>query len=182
MATLNATGIKTDGIVSTDKHGNITVSENCKRLVSPRGAEIVGTLEMCPGVSPVGPIFRKPNGLLDWDHTGGTKYWAEDQKTVTRLSDTGTDLEVVFVDDYGNEWLASELVEARSLEIKAEPEQPDLINVTETPSRVLLALMSEALDYGREAFEEDDEVDGGDMVEWFLDWRTRVAAAMDGAK
>lgn len=44
----------------------------------------------------------------------------------------------------------------------------------------LLDLMREAVAYKRDAFEDDTEVDGGDMVEWFADFRSRLCNAMYG--
>ena len=35
-------------------------------------------------------------------------------------------------------------------------------------------LLLQALDYEREAFEKDTEIDGSDMVEWFSKWRASV--------
>lgn len=49
----------------------------------------------------------------------------------------------------------------------------------ETPAMALL--LFEALEYERAAFEEDSEVDGGDLVEWFAGWRPRVQAALTEA-
>lgn len=38
----------------------------------------------------------------------------------------------------------------------------------------LTRLLEEAIAYQAEAFETGDEVQGGDLVEWFAGWRTRV--------
>jgi len=46
---------------------------------------------------------------------------------------------------------------------------------TSTP---LDALLGEAMAYEAEAFDADEEVDGGDIVGWFAEWRHRVNAAM----
>lgn len=37
-------------------------------------------------------------------------------------------------------------------------------------------LINEAIGYERNAFENDEPIDGGDLVEWFANWRERVAA------
>lgn len=50
---------------------------------------------------------------------------------------------------------------------------------TVTPALALLAY--EAVDYQNAAFEDDSEVDGGDLVEWFADWRPRLEAALAGS-
>ncbi len=49
------------------------------------------------------------------------------------------------------------------------------------PTRIIVmeALLSEALAFENEAFEEDEPVDGGDMVQWFSEWRVRVKALME---
>ena len=39
-------------------------------------------------------------------------------------------------------------------------------------------LLSEAVDYASEAFDNDTEVNGADLVEWFADWRGRVQATL----
>lgn len=39
-------------------------------------------------------------------------------------------------------------------------------------------LLREAINYEYKAFEEDTEVDGCDLVEWFDEWRTRVKEAL----
>lgn len=40
-------------------------------------------------------------------------------------------------------------------------------------------LLVEALRYEAEAFDDDTEVNGGDLVEWFAEWRQRVKAALE---
>jgi hypothetical protein len=39
-------------------------------------------------------------------------------------------------------------------------------------------LLREAESFERTAFENDTEVNGGDMVEWFAEWRARVLSAL----
>lgn len=39
------------------------------------------------------------------------------------------------------------------------------------------ALVVKALDYQAEAFDHDEPVDGGDLVEWFAAWRVAVRLA-----
>src|SRR5687768_10062646 len=41
------------------------------------------------------------------------------------------------------------------------------------------ALLREALDYEAEAFENDTEVNGADLVDWFCDWRTRAKTSLE---
>ena len=41
------------------------------------------------------------------------------------------------------------------------------------------ALIEEPLVYEADAFENDEAVSGANLVEWFVDWRRRVRAAMD---
>lgn len=48
-------------------------------------------------------------------------------------------------------------------------------------SKGMAAVLQEALDQFGEAFEADEEVDGGDLVEFFAEWRKRVRAAMKPA-
>jgi hypothetical protein len=43
----------------------------------------------------------------------------------------------------------------------------------------LRALLVEALDYEREAFETDEGVEGGDLCEWFSEWRDRVKVVVE---
>lgn len=42
----------------------------------------------------------------------------------------------------------------------------------------LREVVEQALEYEREAWEGDEEVNGGDLVEWFGEWRARAAAAL----
>ncbi len=42
----------------------------------------------------------------------------------------------------------------------------------------LTELIQEAIGYEALAFEADDEIDGGDLTEWFADWRQRAKAAL----
>lgn len=42
----------------------------------------------------------------------------------------------------------------------------------------LFDLIQEAIGYQALAFEADEDIDGGDLTEWFADWRARVKAAM----
>lgn len=42
------------------------------------------------------------------------------------------------------------------------------------------ALLREALDHQADVFDHEDEVNGGDLVEWFGEWRERVRQFMEG--
>ncbi len=42
----------------------------------------------------------------------------------------------------------------------------------------LETLAREALDYERQAFEQDEPVSGADLVDWFCEWRTRLAETL----
>jgi len=44
--------------------------------------------------------------------------------------------------------------------------------------RELHALLLQALDYEREAWDEDEQIEGGDLVEFFGEWRRRAEAAL----
>ena len=52
---------------------------------------------------------------------------------------------------------------------------PEAINNALAPA--LREFISEAVN-GWAQFETDQEVNGGDLVEWFADWRSRVKAAL----
>jgi len=47
--------------------------------------------------------------------------------------------------------------------------------------RELHALLLQALDYEREAWDEDEQIEGGDLVEFFGEWRRRAEAAQPTA-
>lgn len=44
--------------------------------------------------------------------------------------------------------------------------------------KAMRKLLREALSFERKAFDTDDEVNGGDLVEWFAEWRERVTATL----
>jgi len=50
---------------------------------------------------------------------------------------------------------------------------------TDRVRRAYAGLLLDALAYERTAFENDTEVNGGDLVEWFAGWRLRAQAALD---
>lgn len=43
----------------------------------------------------------------------------------------------------------------------------------------LVPLMAEALHYQRAAFEDDEPVNGADLVDWFAEWRGRLSEALN---
>lgn len=43
----------------------------------------------------------------------------------------------------------------------------------------LRKLLQEAVNYEREAFEDNNHINGADLVEWFAGWRLRVEAQLD---
>jgi hypothetical protein len=45
-------------------------------------------------------------------------------------------------------------------------------------ARLFAGLLGEALEYEREAWEADEDVEGADLVEWFGGWRERVQALL----
>jgi hypothetical protein len=49
---------------------------------------------------------------------------------------------------------------------------------TFTPTETKEALLRDALAYEAEAFEDDEEINGGDLVDWFAAWRRRVRASL----
>ncbi len=51
----------------------------------------------------------------------------------------------------------------------------------ETPSTVD-DLIAEALAFEADSFQDDEEVNGGDLVEFFADWRQRMAAALQAKR
>jgi hypothetical protein len=66
-------------------------------------------------------------------------------------------------------------------------EEPDTRNTAERlheavgypePCLTLHGFLVEALEYEREAFEEDTDVSGADLCEWFSGWRARVHAEL----
>lgn len=48
----------------------------------------------------------------------------------------------------------------------------------ERPADDMAELLREALAYEAEAFNNQEEVDDADLLDWFADWRLRVAAAL----
>lgn len=44
------------------------------------------------------------------------------------------------------------------------------------------AVLYEALDYEAEAFKDDEPVNGADLIDWFSEWRHRVASALARAE
>ena len=77
------------------------------RAMSPTGAAITGTLEKVYGVAQIGETdwTRAPGtGLLEFEYGGYTEIDWNSQVSVLR------DLERVFVDENGEDWLESEIV------------------------------------------------------------------------
>lgn len=77
------------------------------RLVSPTGAEIIGTIERIPGVAFICPSFQQDaDGKMQWsfEHEGETKVDWDGQETVTACGET------LFQDENGAEWLQRELL------------------------------------------------------------------------
>lgn len=76
-------------------------------LMSPDGSRIKGTKELVPGCAMIDPetLRHDDAGTLTFTYVGGTELYWDDAHTVTRQMQT------VFIDDDGQEWLASELVE-----------------------------------------------------------------------
>ncbi len=76
---------------------------------------------------------------------------------------------------YGHEQaIASE--EGDRLEASEIDALCERINTGEEPPAV--ALLTEALAYEADCWGEDDEIDGGDLVEWFAEWRQRAKAVV----
>jgi hypothetical protein len=42
-----------------------------------------------------------------------------------------------------------------------------------------LCLLQEAVDYEGDVWRMDEDINGGDLVEWFGDWRVRVLAILN---
>lgn len=87
--------------------------------MSPDGCRVKGTLEKLSGVAQCGDIHRNEDGTLEFSYEGGTEVWWDAAETVERLNSDTLKMETVFVDEDGEEWLASELVET------PEEEEPD---------------------------------------------------------
>lgn len=75
------------------------------KLVSPTGADIVGTAELVPGVALLNnsDITRNSDGTYEFEWAGETKLDWDGQTTVTRR------VHRVFVDDNGEEFTENEL-------------------------------------------------------------------------
>lgn len=80
-----------------------------KRLVAPNGAQIVGTSEMIASTAHVENL-RWENGEVTFDYEGGSDVYWDTSTTQTR------DGEILFVDENGDEWSESDLVEAKDEE------------------------------------------------------------------
>ncbi len=70
-------------------------------MKAPNGRKIIGTLEQLYGVAYIHGDSTKD----DYDHLGETKINWDGQETVTR------DGEVIFIDDQGNEWQSSQVID-----------------------------------------------------------------------
>lgn len=70
------------------------------------GRPILGTLERCPGRAEVqhDSFERNPDGSLEFEYSGSTEYFYDDQRTVTRKG------LVVFLDDEGSEWTSAQVI------------------------------------------------------------------------
>lgn len=70
---------------------------------APNGLPIVGTLEICPCRSTIAQFWRLDDGTLDFDYSGNSEMFYDEQRIVER------DSQRVFLDEEGNEWLESQL-------------------------------------------------------------------------
>jgi hypothetical protein len=74
-------------------------------LVSaPNGLPIIGTFEICPCRSRIAQFWRNSDGTLDFDYSGASDMFFEEQRIVERKN------ERVFLDEEGNEWRESQLI------------------------------------------------------------------------
>lgn len=46
-------------------------------------------------------------------------------------------------------------------------------------SKAMASLLLQAIDYEEEAFRLDEDVNGGDLVEWFAEWRREVLGVLE---
>jgi hypothetical protein len=79
--------------------------ENPMKLISPKGTQIVATLERLSGRAQIvpGSVRPEPMGGFSFDYEGTTEIFWDDQRTVTQ------DDERVFLDEDGAEYLETEL-------------------------------------------------------------------------
>ena len=80
------------------------------KLIAPNGCQIAGTLDLVPGLALVLDVTRMDDGSIEPDWAGETKMNWDGQRTVQR-PDEHNIMRDVYVDDEGNEWLESDLVE-----------------------------------------------------------------------
>ncbi len=90
--------------VSAKRAPTVTANARAVLVTAPNGLPIIGTLEICPCRSDIAKFRRLSDGTLDFDHSGNTEMFYDEQKTVERHN------ERVFLDEEGNEWLESQLI------------------------------------------------------------------------
>ena len=99
-------------------------------LLSPKGTQIVGTLERLSGRAMIVPssVRAEPTGGFSFDYEGTTDVFWDDQRTVVEND------ERVFLDEDGEEYLESELRLVPQLQEEEAPPTSDqshkLITVT----------------------------------------------------
>lgn len=90
---------------------------------APNGTAIVGTLEVLNGCADLACFVELADGSMEPCYTDYTHVYWDGQRTVQR------DGETVYVDDNGNEWLASQVIFKRRPE--PEPKADHLLDVEE---------------------------------------------------
>lgn len=73
-------------------------------VAGPNGLPITGILEACPCRCRIAKFWRTSDGTLDFEYSGGSEMFYDEQKTVERGNQR------VFLDEEGNEWLESQLI------------------------------------------------------------------------
>ena len=82
----------------------VTLSKKPVLVSAPNGLPITGSFEICPCRSIIAQFWRVDGGTRDFDYSGDSEMFYEEQRIVER------DNQRVFLDEEGNEWLESQLI------------------------------------------------------------------------
>jgi hypothetical protein len=83
--------------------GDIAMTTKTFAAISPTGAAILGTYEMCPARAEIACFYRNEDGSIGYDHEGGSEMFWDAMETVTR------DGKTVFLDENGDEWTEDQI-------------------------------------------------------------------------